>query len=143
MQTGATNKKQTASRNVSFQAFRQYKRWIAATGRKGSDAHAAADGRIPNNRCMAGAAAAARTDTPSKLAATDTKGKTSTIPKTPSRDERRDPIPVERQDMAIGDREGVVCTPIEDCVVDGFILDEIKSTPTCSPFFQYGGIGWC
>ena len=91
MQERATNEKQTASRNVPFQAFRQYKQWIAATGLKGSDAHAAADGRIHNNRCMAGAAAAARTDTPSKLATTDTKRTTSMIPKTPSRDERRDP----------------------------------------------------
>ena len=131
MQTVETNEEQTASRNMPFQAFRQYKRWVAAM-RGGNDAHAAADGRTPNNRCMAGAAAAARTDTPSKLAAKNNKGTTSTIPRTPSTDERRDPIPMERQDMAIGDRVGVVCTTIEDCVVDGFILLERESMNSLS-----------
>ena len=140
MQAGEINEKQTESRNMPFQEIRQYRRWVAAT-RGGNDAHAAADGRTPNNRCMAGAAAAARTDTPSKLAATETKGTTSMIPKTPSRDERRDPIPVERQDMAIGDREGVECTTIGDCVVDEFILHEIRSTPTYSSILKKGGSG--
>ena len=49
MQTEATKAQQTASKNASFQSFREYKRWLAATGLKGSDGHAAVDGRIPNN----------------------------------------------------------------------------------------------
>ena len=43
--------------------------------------------------------------------------------------------------MAIGDREGVECTTIEDCVVDGFIPHEIKSTPTYSSILKKGGTG--
>ena len=47
----ATEKKakQTARKNVTFQQFRQYKQWLATTGLKGSDSHAAAAGRILNN----------------------------------------------------------------------------------------------
>ena len=63
------------------------------------------------------------------------------VSKTPSKDERRDPIPVERQDVAIGDREGVNCTTIEDCVVDGFILHEMKTTPTYSSILKKRGNG--
>ena len=68
MQTEATNAKQTARRNVTFQQFRQYKQWLATTGLMGSDGHAAAAGRILNNRRTAGADAAAKTETPSELA---------------------------------------------------------------------------
>ena len=32
MQTEATKAKQTASKNASLQAFREYKQWLAATG---------------------------------------------------------------------------------------------------------------
>ena len=141
MQTEATKAQQIASKNASFQSFREYKQWLAATGLKGSDGNAAADGRIPNNRRMVGAAAAAMTDTPSKLAAKITIRTTVMVSKTPSKDERRNPIPAERQDVTIGDREGVNCTTIEDCVVDGFILHEIKTTPTYSSILKKGARG--
>ena len=43
--------------------------------------------------------------------------------------------------MAIGDREGINCTTIEDCVVDGFILHEIKTTPSYLSILKKGGTG--
>ena len=60
---------------------------------------------------------------------------------TPSKDECRDSIRAERQDVAIGGRESVNCTIIEDCVVDGFILHEVETKLSYASILKKGGTG--
>ena len=90
---------------------------------------------------MVGAEASAKTETPSMLAAKITMRTTRMSSNTPSKDERRDSIPAERQDVAIGGREGVNCTLFEDCVVDGFILHKIATKPSYASILKKGGTG--
>ena len=43
--------------------------------------------------------------------------------------------------MVIGGREGVNCTMIQDCVVDGFILHDIETRPSYASILKKGGTG--
>ena len=56
----------------------------------------------------------------------------------PAQGMRRKAIPAERQDVAIGGREGVNCTMIQDCVVDGFILHDIETRPSYASILKKG-----
>ena len=136
MQTQATNAQQTASKIVTF---REYKRWLAATGLKGSNSNTAVDGRIPNSRRLIGESAAAETETTSMLAVKSTMRTTSMLSKTPLNNERWDAIPEEGQNMVIEGREGVNCTLFKDCVFDGFILHDIATQPSYASILKKEG----
>ena len=135
MQVVAKKMPQTASVLASFCGYEQWLVWRA------SNSNAAADGHIPNDQSMHGVAAATKVETPSMLEAKSTRLTPRMSSKTPAQVERRDLIPTERRDEAIGFREGVNCTLFEDCVVDGLILHKIATKPSYALILKKGRTG--
>ena len=119
----------------------RYEKWLAWKQKDESDSHAAADGRIYNSKKMPGVAATTTTETPAMPATKQSTMETNRMTTSPAQGMRRKAIPAERQDVAIGGREGINCTIIKDCVVDGNILHDIETRPSYASILKKGGTG--